>query len=272
MPDIRRWAEVVAHFVRPGGRFYITEIHPVANSFENEGVAPGELQLVYPYWEHRAPLAFDNVGSYADPDAPVTVPKEFGWDHGLGEIVTALIDAGLRIESLREYPFVDWKLDFLDGVALTARGGYQNPSRASCRCSSRSWRRSRRLGRRRDRRALAESEPVSVALLHPQRASTLSRRQPRGGVGLGGLEHHEEHARPDDMHVESLEADGVGHAPCGQGLEDLVPGPDPPVRTELDERFVEDRLVAARDRGLVTTHERQLEGAERLGVVHRGYR
>jgi SAM-dependent methyltransferase len=113
MPDIRRWAEVVAHFVRPGGRFYITEIHPIANTFENEGVAPGELQLVYPYWEHRAPLAFDNVGSYADPDAPVSVPKEFGWDHGLGEIVTALIEAGLRIEWLREYPFLGWKLDFL---------------------------------------------------------------------------------------------------------------------------------------------------------------
>ena len=114
MPDIRRWAGVVAHFVRPGGRFYITEIHPIANAFENEGVAPGELQLVYPYWEHRAPLAFDNVGSYADPDAPVTVPKEFGWDHGLGEIVSALIGAGLRIESLREYPFLGWKLDFLE--------------------------------------------------------------------------------------------------------------------------------------------------------------
>jgi SAM-dependent methyltransferase len=113
MPDIRRWAEVVAHFVRPGGRFYITEIHPVAQSFENEGVEPGQLDLVYPYWAHRAPLAFDNLGSYADPDAPVTVPMEFGWDHGLGEIVTALIEAGLRIESLREYPFVDWKLDFL---------------------------------------------------------------------------------------------------------------------------------------------------------------
>jgi SAM-dependent methyltransferase len=116
MPDIAGWARVAAHFVRPGGRFYITEIHPVAQAFENEGVAPGELRLVYPYWEHPAPLEFDNVGSYADPTAPVTVPKEYGWDHGLGEIVTALIDAGLRIESLREYPFVDWKLDFLTKV------------------------------------------------------------------------------------------------------------------------------------------------------------
>jgi SAM-dependent methyltransferase len=114
LPDIRRWAQVVAHFVRPGGRFYITEVHPVAQAFENEGVKPGELRLVYPYWEHPGALAFDNLGSYADPDAPVTVAMEYGWDHGLGEIVTALIDAGLRIESLREYPFIDWKVDFLE--------------------------------------------------------------------------------------------------------------------------------------------------------------
>jgi SAM-dependent methyltransferase len=113
LPDIRRWAQVVAHFVRPGGIFYITEIHPVAQVFENEGVQPGELRLAYPYWEHPEPLSFPVQGSYADPTAEVATRTEYGWDHGLGEIVTALIDAGLRIESLREYPMVDWKLDFL---------------------------------------------------------------------------------------------------------------------------------------------------------------
>lgn len=113
LPDIRRWARTVAHFVRPGGRFYITEIHPVAQAFENEGVEPGELVLRYPYWEHRAPLSFPTQGSYADPTAHVDAPTEHGWDHGLGEIVTALIEAGLEIRSLREYPFVEWKLDFL---------------------------------------------------------------------------------------------------------------------------------------------------------------
>lgn len=113
LPDIRRWATVAAHFVRPGGIFYITEIHPVAQAFEPEGVQPGELRLAYPYWAHPEPLAFPTQGSYADPTAVVRTPTEYGWDHGLGEIVTALIEAGLRIESLREYPFALWKLDFL---------------------------------------------------------------------------------------------------------------------------------------------------------------
>lgn len=113
LPDIRRWARVVARFVRPGGVFYITEIHPVAQVFENEGVTPGELRLAYPYWEHLDPLVFKVVGSYADPTADVGDHEEHGWDHGLGEIVTALIDAGLRIEFLREFEFVDWPVDFL---------------------------------------------------------------------------------------------------------------------------------------------------------------
>jgi len=113
LPDIAAWARVVARYVRPGGRFFITEIHPVAQVFENEGVAAGELRLAYPYWEHAEPLVFDVKGSYADPSADVGEQREHGWDHGLGEIVTALIEAGLRIERLDEHPTLDWSTDFL---------------------------------------------------------------------------------------------------------------------------------------------------------------
>jgi SAM-dependent methyltransferase len=113
LPDIRAWARVVARFVRPGGIFYIVEAHPVYNVFENEGVAVGELIVRYPYFAHSEPLVFKVEGSYADPTADVGNQSEHGWDHGLGEIVTALIDAGLRIEALHEYPFLDWPAGFL---------------------------------------------------------------------------------------------------------------------------------------------------------------
>ena len=114
LPDVAGWARVAARFVKPGGTFYVTEIHPAAQVFENDGVAPGELRLAYPYWSHAEPLTFDVHGSYADPDA-ATDPTlvEHGWDHSLGEIVTALIHAGLRIEFLHEFDFCEWKLDFL---------------------------------------------------------------------------------------------------------------------------------------------------------------
>jgi SAM-dependent methyltransferase len=66
LPDIAAWGRVAAHFVRPGGFLYVTEIHPVAQVFENEGVEPGELRLAYPYWSHAEPLRFEVKGSYAD--------------------------------------------------------------------------------------------------------------------------------------------------------------------------------------------------------------
>jgi SAM-dependent methyltransferase len=113
LPDIGRWARVVAHFVRPGGTFFINEIHPVAQALENDGVGRGELRLAYPYWEHREPLTFEVHGSYADPTADAGDVVEHGWNHGLGEIVSALVDAGLRIESLVEHPYLDWAADFL---------------------------------------------------------------------------------------------------------------------------------------------------------------
>ena len=53
-------------------------------------------------------------GSYADPTADLGEEhKEHGWDHGLGEIVNALIDAGLRIDRLEEHPFLEWAADLL---------------------------------------------------------------------------------------------------------------------------------------------------------------
>jgi hypothetical protein len=52
-------------------------------------------------------------GLIRDPDADVGDLTEHSWDHGLGEIVTALIDAGLRIDKLIEHPFLEWKVDFL---------------------------------------------------------------------------------------------------------------------------------------------------------------
>jgi SAM-dependent methyltransferase len=108
LPDIRGWARVVAHFVKPGGIFYITEAHPIAWALDE--TMP--LVFRYDYWERAEPEAFDVEGSYADPSADVKTEKEYSWNHGLGEIVTALIDAGLTIELLHEYPFSAWDMGF----------------------------------------------------------------------------------------------------------------------------------------------------------------
>ncbi len=124
LPDIEGWARVVASLVKPGGTFYVTEIHPVAQVFADEDVAPGELRLAYPYWSHRDPITFDVHGSYADPTAPTEGLVEHGWSHSLGEIISALIDAGLLLDFVHEHPFVEWPVAFL---ADAGDGRYRLP-------------------------------------------------------------------------------------------------------------------------------------------------
>jgi SAM-dependent methyltransferase len=109
LPDVPRWAEVAAHFVRPGGFLYIAEAHPFAWVFDDDDTAT-ELRLRHHYWPSPEPLAFPNHGSYADPDAPVSEPVEYAWQHSMGEIITSLAAAGLRIEYLHEHPWVPWKM------------------------------------------------------------------------------------------------------------------------------------------------------------------
>jgi SAM-dependent methyltransferase len=81
LPDVPRWAEVVGHFVRPGGFFYIAEAHPFAWVFDDDTAT--ELRLRYHYWPSPEPLVFENEGSYADPDAPVSEPFEYAWQHSM---------------------------------------------------------------------------------------------------------------------------------------------------------------------------------------------
>ncbi len=101
LPDIGRWAEVAAGFVRRGGFLYVVEMHPAAMTLSDE---PGirQLRIGYPYWTGGEPLRFEEEGTYADYDAPIKLP-EYVWNHGLGEIVTALIEAGLVLEFLHEH-------------------------------------------------------------------------------------------------------------------------------------------------------------------------
>ena len=113
LPDIARWADAAAALVAPGGFLYVAEIHPASQVLDD---APGteDLRVGYPYWTRSGPLRFEEPGTYADYDADIELP-EFVWLHGLGEIVTALIDAGLVLEFLHEHePTVFQQLPFLE--------------------------------------------------------------------------------------------------------------------------------------------------------------
>lgn len=109
LPDIDRWGEIAAGYVKPGGVLYVHEGHPFIWIFEEEPSGLPALDLRYPYWTGD-PMSFPVEGSYADPTAEVDAEVEHGWNHSLGEIVTALARNGLRIEFLREEDFLDWEI------------------------------------------------------------------------------------------------------------------------------------------------------------------
>lgn len=111
LPDLKRWAEVIAHFLRPGGFFFIQESHPVAHIFDDEN--PTDLRIRYPYFLTE-PMRFEGESSYAVSHVETQNPVTYEWMHPMSEIINSLISAGLRISCLKEYPFIfDKRLPFM---------------------------------------------------------------------------------------------------------------------------------------------------------------
>jgi SAM-dependent methyltransferase len=107
LPDLERWARVIAHFLVPGGIFYIVEGHPVLFAFDDRSTEPG-LRLLYPYFHGPGPIREEHRGCYSEPEAPIT-SVEHVWLHTMSDIIGSLVRAGLRIESFEEYPFLSWR-------------------------------------------------------------------------------------------------------------------------------------------------------------------
>lgn len=106
LPDLPAWARVIAHYLKPGGVFFIVDGHPFADVFYNEADA-ADLRVAYPYFHAPEPAKWEAAGSYADHTAIVTRPS-YEWTHSLNDIVDALTAAGLRIVSLHEFPVCTW--------------------------------------------------------------------------------------------------------------------------------------------------------------------
>ena len=130
LPDIRRWADVVGALLRPGGRLFVREGHPMLWSLDDE--RDDDLLVVrYPYFEQAEPLVFDLAGTYVETDAIFEHNVTHEWNHGLGEIITALLDAGLAITGFTEHDSVHWNA--LPGAMEQIGGGQwrlaDNPAR-----------------------------------------------------------------------------------------------------------------------------------------------
>lgn len=98
LPDLKPWAKMISEKLKPSGFFYIVDFHPIAWMFDYT-VSPPQMKYGY----HQDEEIYEEYeGTYADGSSK-TVSKEYGWNHGMAEIITALRDAGLQIDVFREH-------------------------------------------------------------------------------------------------------------------------------------------------------------------------
>lgn len=109
LPSIVNWAGVVYSLLKPGGRLFIREGHPVLWTLDESDTE--RLSLKHPYFENAKPELREHQDSYVETDADGkfehVVTGEF--NHGLGEIVQALLDTGMQITMLKEHDSLPWK-------------------------------------------------------------------------------------------------------------------------------------------------------------------
>jgi hypothetical protein len=107
LPDVARWAGVVAELLRPGGHLFIREGHPMLWALDDR--RHDGLHVEFAYFEQPEPLVWDAPGTYVDTDVEFEHNLSHQWNHGLGEIVTALMSAGLQLTMLVEHDSVPWE-------------------------------------------------------------------------------------------------------------------------------------------------------------------
>jgi SAM-dependent methyltransferase len=100
LPSVARWAEQVRALLRPGGRLFFHDTHPLSWSLAND-----EEHVRFTYFEEPVAFTEDSDVTYTDGDVLVAHPRSYEWNHSVGETVTALLAQGLRLDRLTEH---DW--------------------------------------------------------------------------------------------------------------------------------------------------------------------
>ncbi|ONI72847.1 SAM-dependent methyltransferase [Actinosynnema sp. ALI-1.44] len=105
LPSVSRWAQVVSSLLRPGGRLFIREGHPMLWGIDETAPVPYPH---YSYFEQAEPMVFDEDSTYVTTDVSFHNGLSHSWNHGMAEIITALMDNGLRLTQFVEHDSVPW--------------------------------------------------------------------------------------------------------------------------------------------------------------------
>lgn len=110
LPDIREWAKVVAAMLRPGGSLYLADGHPAAFVFDEATRTPDGMPGWFAPYFSRDPIVETVERDYIDAEAQFAHPTIHTWIHPLGDVVTGLIEAGMRLDWLHEHDAVPWAM------------------------------------------------------------------------------------------------------------------------------------------------------------------
>jgi SAM-dependent methyltransferase len=109
LPDINRWADVVTQLLAPGGRLFIREGHPMLWALQ-DARPDGKLVVEHAYFERRdEPLVYTGGGTYVETDTVFEHNVSHEWNHGLGELITALLTRGMRLTMFEEHDSIPWE-------------------------------------------------------------------------------------------------------------------------------------------------------------------
>lgn len=98
LPDLDKWANVVSSFLKPQGKFVFAEFHPIVWMFDNDF-----KEVFYSYFNVE-PIIEEETGTYANKDASIET-KTITWNHPTSEVLNALIQSGLEINTFNEYDY-----------------------------------------------------------------------------------------------------------------------------------------------------------------------
>jgi SAM-dependent methyltransferase len=105
LPDLQPWGRIIAHYLKPGGFFYIAEGHPIMWLFDEKST---DFKLKYSYFS-KEPIKDEAEGTYAEKDAKLEHKTTYGWNHSFSEVFNSLLSAGLTIDFFQEHPFCAWE-------------------------------------------------------------------------------------------------------------------------------------------------------------------
>ena len=132
LPNVAEWAQVVADLLKPGGRLFIREGHPMLWAVDESRT--DWIVVDYSYFETEHPLVDEDDGTYVETDVAFRNNLTHTWNHGLGETVTALSNVGMQLTGLVEHDSVPW--DALPGQMTRGDDGEwrltERPERLAC--------------------------------------------------------------------------------------------------------------------------------------------